>query len=448
MKPVPSVQPGHGSPECVPSDMEGAAVPIDRKAKKRIQNRVAQRTYRTRIKQRLQDLQQQVQTLQQKGEEQQREAQRENKADESGNEEITFHAPVPERSGPTFVYGRGEERPSLEVTCQDFHCIKTTNSGPWTGLPSQPGIWSHHGETRFPYDNSFNVPGCPPLTTMPALSSTTLPRETSSGVLCSHTCQPEHLPSTLAFSPGVEGNLRHHIVSQTNNAFETNEEGRLGQLQSFNSSQLSPWLHKLELRPPTHPTPVAAAKHPANNMHQPIIYPDGIISPPLTAAPTNWPNSQASVEDQLEYILNCAQRVGFDSFDTMALHYYTRNFNPTSNIALEQHRSRNQRLPELLAELRKQSTSWSEWQRRGYEGQTLKAAEEICAMEYGEFRKCEGNGSEHEGVNEGALGDMLPNLWALLTGLVSSNQQLSQRQTSEVVFTCMKLLCGLEGSQD
>ncbi|KAI1752748.1 hypothetical protein F4782DRAFT_499939 [Xylaria castorea] len=450
---APEIQPGHRSPECMPSDVEGSAAPIDRKAKKRIQNRVAQRTYRTRIKQRLQDLQQQVQTLQQKEEEQQREAQREIKADDSGNEETTFHTPVPEWPSPTFAHGQSEEQPSPEVTCRDFHCIKTTNSGPWARLSDQPNMWNPQlGEPRFAYDSSFN-PGRPPLATMPALSSTNLPLDPSSSILCSHISQGEHLQNTLAFSPGVEGTSRHRIANQANNAFETNEEGRSGQFQGFNSSHLSPWLHKLELRPPAlDPTPVAAAKH-STNMHQPSFYQDGIISPPLTAAATQWPetilpNSQTSVEEQLEYVLNCAQRVGFDSFDTMALHYYTRNFNPVSTIALEQHLSRNRRLPELLTELRKQSTNWSEWQRRGYQGEILKAAEEICAMECGEFRKCEGNGSEHQVVNEAALGDMLPNLRALLTGLVSSNQQLSQRQISEVVSTCMRLLCGLEGSQN
>ncbi|KAI1739160.1 hypothetical protein F4680DRAFT_423019 [Xylaria scruposa] len=454
MKPVASIQPGHRSPECMPSDVEGSTAPIDRKAKKRIQNRVAQRTYRTRIKQRLQDLQQQVQTLQQKEEEQQREAQRENKPDEVGNEEIAFHTPVHERLSPTSIHGQGEEQPNPEVTCRDFHCIKMTNSGPWARVSGQPNMWNHQlGEPRFAYDNSFNIPGRPPLATMPALSPTELPVETPSNVLCSHTSQGEHPQSRLGFSPGIEGTSRHRMANPPNITFEANEERRIGQLQGVNSSHLSPWLHKLELGPPTLDlTPGIAAKHPAN-MHQPSFYQDGITSPPLTSVPAQWPetilpNPQTSVEEQLEYVLNCAQRVGFDSFDTMALHYYTRNFNPTSTIALQQHLSRNQRLPELLSELRKQSTNWSEWQRRGYQGEALKAAEEICAMEYGEFRKCEGNGSEHGGVNEAALGDMLPNLWALLTRLVSSNQQLSQRQTSEVVFTCMKLLCGLDGSRD
>ncbi|KAI0454916.1 hypothetical protein F5B21DRAFT_224027 [Xylaria acuta] len=450
--PVPSNQPGLRSPDQVPSEVESSTAPIDRKAKKRIQNRVAQRTYRTRIKQRLHDLQQQVHTLQQKEEEQLRESQREIKSDDSGNEETIYYTPISESLAPTFVYGQSEEQNSPEVRCQDFHDIKTTSPGPWDGIPSQPHMWSPPQGTRFMYGNSFNMTGRPPLATMPDLSPTSLPLDTAGSILSPHTCGGEHLQSTLAFSPGVEDNPRHRIANQANDVFGTNEGRRVGQFQGFNSTHLSPWLDKLEpWLTADDPTPVAAARHPAS-IHQPF-YQDGIMSAPMTTAPTQWPenispNTHASLEEQFEYVLSCAQRAGFDSFDTMALHYYTRNFNPVSTIALEQHLSRDRRLPELLAELRKQSTNWSEWQRRGYQGETLKAAEEICTMEYDEFRKCEGNGREYEVVDEAVLGDMLPNLWALLTGLVSSNQQLSQRQTSEVVMRCMRLLCGLEGLQN
>lgn len=147
-------------------------------------------------------------------------------------------------------------------------------------------------------------------------------------------------------------------------------------------------------------------------MSQPIGYQGELTAAPMTNTPTQWPgtglpSTQTTVEEQFEYVLSCAQRVGFDSFDTMALHYYTRNFNPTSTLALEQRLSRNRRLPELLAELRKQSMTWNTWQRRGYENETLKAAEEICAMEYGGFRKSEVTKSEDEGVNETILGDVV-----------------------------------------
>lgn len=136
------------------------------------------------------------------------------------------------------------------------------------------------------------------------------------------------------------------------------------------------------------------------------------MTAPMTTAPTQWPgnglpNTQSTVEEQFEYVLSCAQRVGFDSFDSMALHYYTRNFNPTSALALEQRLSRNRRLPELLAELRRQSMAWNTWQRRGYEHETLKAAEEICTMEFNEFRKSDVNNSENESASETILGDVV-----------------------------------------
>ncbi|KAI1195544.1 hypothetical protein F5X97DRAFT_307955 [Nemania serpens] len=168
----------------------------------------------------------------------------------------------------------------------------------------------------------------------------------------------------------------------------------------------------------------------------------------MTLTPTNPAMedicSHASEEQQFEYILSCAQRVGFDSFDTMATRYYARNFDPSSTLALEQRRSRNRRLPDLLAELRKCSIHWSTWQRRGYQDETLKAAEEICAIEYNEYRKRQETGVGGADVDEKELEESLPNLWALLMGLASNNPQLNQRNLPEAVFMSMRLLCGLE----
>ncbi|TGJ88323.1 hypothetical protein E0Z10_g446 [Xylaria hypoxylon] len=132
----------------------------------------------------------------------------------------------------------------------------------------------------------------------------------------------------------------------------------------------------------------------------------------MATTPTQWPgsglpNPQEKVEEQFEDVLTCARRVGFDSFDTMALHYYTRNFHPASAVAQEQRLSRNRRLPELLAGLRKQSSTWSNWQRRGYQDEMLKAAGEVYRMEYTEFHKADGNSSENDSVNEVPLEDMV-----------------------------------------
>lgn len=113
------------------------------------------------------------------------------------------------------------------------------------------------------------------------------------------------------------------------------------------------------------------------------------------------------MEERFEHALSCAQSVGFDSFDAMAIQYYTQNFNPASPLALEQRLSRNRRLPELLSELRKQSATWGAWQCRGYQDEILKTAEQIFARECNQFWGFSGIGGENESVDATALGDMV-----------------------------------------
>lgn len=53
--------------------------------------------------------------------------------------------------------------------------------------------------------------------------------------------------------------------------------------------------------------------------------------------------------------------------------------------------SRNRQLPVILAQLRRASCAWSDWERRGYEEEVLKSAEDICMAEFrsasGELRR-------------------------------------------------------------
>ncbi|KAJ2984656.1 hypothetical protein NUW58_g5943 [Xylaria curta] len=393
-------------------ESEASAVGIDRKTKKRIQNRVAQRTYRTRIKQRLHDLQHQVQTLQQKEEEQQRENSQEAKVEYNRADEIPFFSQFTTNLATKATGDRLKDQPNLGASCQDIPGIKTTDSSAWSSISSQPDMWnSPFGGISPMHDNTLNVPSRPPTATMQGLLPTSLPLDPPGGILYSHTCRGEHQRNIPAYAGGAEENPLRHIRNRTNNIF-VDGEGHPNHFQNLDSTQLSPWIRKLELRPTTSgPVPVTAAGHPAN-VPQSNSYQDGTMNPPITTAPAQWPeiflpNSQATVEEQFEYVLHCAQRVGFDSFDTMALQYYTRNFNPTSPLALEQHFSRNRRLPELLAELRKQSATWNMWERRGYQDETLKAAQEICTAEYGEFRMGEVNSNDEDIPNAAALGQMV-----------------------------------------
>ncbi|KAI0506711.1 hypothetical protein F5B22DRAFT_441056 [Xylaria bambusicola] len=427
--------------EHILSNLEGST---DRRTKKRIQNRVAQRTYRTRIKQRLHDLQQQVQQLQQKeGEQQHITRPRDVETDDSGNEGVAYFTSFNQTPDTAPVRGHRREPSSLGVTSQDVSGIKSMSSDGWTGIPGQSHMWN--SGTGFVY-SPMPVRTRPPLdlsseTTVGPISPPKLPLDFSNNVIYHSTCHREAPPDALAFSRG-DDNSQHQIHNRIENIYEMGEHGKLCHSQDFNSPHLSPWNHILEPKG-TSDASIATTRHIPNTTDA-GSYPDGTPNAPPQWAGTWLQSHQKTMEEQFEYILSCAQRVGFDSFDTMALHYYTQSFHPASAVSLEQRLSRNHRLPELLEELKKQSTKWSPLQRRGYQDATLKAAEEMCALECSEFQRAEIN----DNVKEAAMCAMLPNLWALLTGLVSSNPQLSQQQVSEAVSMSMRILCGIDGPQN
>lgn len=114
------------------------------------------------------------------------------------------------------------------------------------------------------------------------------------------------------------------------------------------------------------------------------------------------PGPHASVEERFSYVLDCARRVGFGwDFDALAMQYYADDFEWGSALALEQRMSRNRRLPGLLAKLRQCVPTWSSGQRRGYQDEILKAAEDICARECSEFyRKYRQEGKKNDGAND------------------------------------------------
>ncbi len=111
-----------------------------------------------------------------------------------------------------------------------------------------------------------------------------------------------------------------------------------------------------------------------------------IATAPTEASEDGVPTQYSSVEARFEYVLECARRVGFDTFDNMAAQYYASSFDPSSSLAMDQRVSRNRHLPALLSEIQERSADWSTWERRGYQDEALKIAENICALECREFR--------------------------------------------------------------
>jgi hypothetical protein len=100
---------------------------------------------------------------------------------------------------------------------------------------------------------------------------------------------------------------------------------------------------------------------------------------------TQVPDADASMEDRIGYVISCAKQVGFDSLDSLVSAYYTRPFAEVSSLSGEQRISRHRRLPQVLAQLRQQITTWTQWERTGFEDEILRTAEDICAAECGRF---------------------------------------------------------------
>jgi hypothetical protein len=156
------------------------------------------------------------------------------------------------------------------------------------------------------------------------------------------------------------------------------------------------------------------------------------------------PNCGATVEERIEWLLDCARRAGFEGLDDLALQYYTRNFDAKSSLALEM--SRHRYLPTMVAELRRSCGGWSAWQSRGYLDEILKSAEEICAAECAELGRCLAAGASDLSITEIALQDRLPHLWAFLTRLASSAGLDRQQNPSRAVFVCLLILCGVQSN--
>jgi hypothetical protein len=88
-----------------------------------------------------------------------------------------------------------------------------------------------------------------------------------------------------------------------------------------------------------------------------------------------------SLEKRFEYLRLCLSSAGFNTFDSMASQYYTANFSHESIVSSEQRTSRQKLLPLLLAELRQDVKTWTQWEAHGYCDEIIKSAESIVGSE-------------------------------------------------------------------
>ncbi|PQK14259.1 hypothetical protein BB8028_0004g11890 [Beauveria bassiana] len=411
-------------------------VDADQKTKKRIQNRVAQRTYRNRMKQRVQDLEQQLCEMRARQQQQQYYPQ-----DMPG-------AVTPDGS-MGFVPNAGNMPPALWQ--QTMSLPRTPGSMPqemWPGMAvdgaaqPMPDAVSMAGNPymnrNFHQQPPFNNPAllnhaAASLDQVPLMSpSLEMPGEPA--------MQRLYRNGSAASTPNQESlQLDAHFgyrgsVTGLGQASEISEEdGNDSKL--FNNPT---WENSPAMMSPTSSRTGTVAPQSAISTS-----PWGSIATAATeVSEAGSPHQFSSIEERFEYVLECARRVGFDTFDSMAAQYYGSSFDPCSSLAMDQRLSRNRHLPALLAEIRQKSAQWSVWERRAYQDEALKTAEDICAIECREFRSMQDLGDANA-MNLATIQQKLPNVWTLLSGLASATPLQRQGDRSHLVYNSIKQLCAL-----
>ncbi|GME25286.1 Basic-leucine zipper (bZIP) transcription factor [Neofusicoccum parvum] len=170
------------------------------------------------------------------------------------------------------------------------------------------------------------------------------------------------------------------------------------------------------------------------------------------------PPKTAPLDERIEYVLECAQTAGFDSFDALASAYYTGTFDDGSLLAAEQRLSRNRRLSKLLADVFDAARGWSAWERRGFHEEVLQSAEAMLVAECAGFARLldgrgggQGQGAGAAGRGEALLHDQaavkrlfqneMPNLGALMTALAAENTAVRHRDRPNAVMATVLVLC-------
>lgn len=93
------------------------------------------------------------------------------------------------------------------------------------------------------------------------------------------------------------------------------------------------------------------------------------------------PQPDASLDDKIDFILECSGMAGFATFDAIVSAYYTADFDDSAIASNAQRLSRKRHLPVVLSELSKASTNWTDWEAQGYRDEVFKSAEAILLVE-------------------------------------------------------------------
>ncbi|KAM0256216.1 hypothetical protein ACHAQJ_005087 [Trichoderma viride] len=256
--------------------------------------------------------------------------------------------------------------------------------------------------------------------------------------------QAEQVPCVDAFSP-VHAEAMDF-------SFDTNVEiwktGAMSKIHSPPSASNNNNHNTLAFSAPT--TPSAVLGSPA------IASSNSNTMPPVPQPATE----NASLDERIEGIMEKVQAAGFDSFDALVSAYYCGTFGEASPLANEQRLSRNRRLPKVIDDVSRATKQWSSWERRGFQEEILKTAESMMKSEVAGahtplMSKIAPLLDSHDITNPATIAetlvdlkrsiqDELPNSWALGMALSFDSRNSWQRDRSNTALATT-LLINLSG---
>ncbi|RFN52986.1 bzip transcription factor, bzip-1 [Fusarium flagelliforme] len=318
----------------------------DRNEKKKVQNRVAQRAYRNRMKARIEQLEGMLES----------QSQSQSKESESHSHQIdgrldagasnSSKTATLDGNAPT---GLSDHYPSTTGTAQAaLHSINVAQSHVWEDKSPQ---------------------GMQPFTTN---SSFVAQRPHSADTLPSQGCVPPKEASAETNSITPHGLFLEVLQSQNkllNRLDALQRDGWDGSIG--NISLTTPPAMEVDTEG-TNPQPLVS-NHYTSTADMDLEF--------LPTESTDTPRSSMSVDDRLEYIVDAATKIGYDSFDALAKDYYNHTFEPSSSIARKQRMSRNRRLPTVMSEIFSAANDWCEWERRGLFEEVVRMTESLLISE-------------------------------------------------------------------
>ncbi|KAK3403411.1 hypothetical protein B0T20DRAFT_26059 [Sordaria brevicollis] len=437
----------------------------DRKEKKRIQNRVAQRTYRNRMKARIGELQQKLEYHERnKG----TSTNGDSPNGDGANGQDTNRSPSVQLPTPTYTTDNSPSpRPDEEsVMFEDIH---------WHNYHDPHAL---HADATQLFDL---LPVTTPSNTPPSgvfsarHSSITDSGYTSTAVqeylrLRMESFDNQHHPAglqahnyDLGLSARSGDSLLVHDTPDIDPLLFSSDglDMSVGYAKEDDEGHLSNWRHQSTetINPdrvavsPAVPLDLSNSRK-SKTCDLTIITKPSKIShkaPPHTAS---LPTKRPTLDERVESVMERVETAGFDSFDSLATLYYNAKFGDSSSLAVEQRLSRNRRLPKLFADVFSAAQDWGPWEQRPLFDEVLRMSE---SMLIGEARGVHSTlhasigglarSAKDEQTAKSAIPGLkrlmesnLPNLWAQMTALATENRAVRQRDRSNTVLATILVL--------